>query len=144
MKFKVTTIALAILISTPAKAYDLSLTEFYNGSWLNVDESYIEYRKYEHYRNPYLPDVDNWNFRGEFHNKFSLYSRLYWDTNLHMSMAGDQMRYAGLEYYIGFKIFSWFDLINYHHSEHSLDKVSPNNDKFPVEDSIGFRIYFKQ
>jgi len=141
--FKTLITSMAVLFSLPANAYDLDLEGFYSGNWLSVDESYIEYRKYEAYRNPYVPD-ENWNFRGEFHNKFSAYKLVYWDVNLHMSMDESQIRYAGLEYYLGVKVTPWLDAIKYHHSEHVLEKEIPGNKRFPVEDSYGFRIYFKQ
>src|ERR1043165_8333037 len=107
-------IALTISASQTASAYDLDLEGFSKGNWINLDEMYIEWRKYESYRNAYLPDEKQWNFRGEFHNRMSMYERLYWDTNLHMSMDESQIRYVGLEYYVGFKWFPWLHAIKYH------------------------------
>lgn len=134
---------MCLIYSSAASAYDLDLEGFSKGNWLKVDESYVEYRKYEAYRNPYLPDEKGWDFRGEFHNTFSAFNRLYWDTNLHMSMDESQIRYVGLEYYLGLRVFDWLHAVKYHHSEHVLDEPAPDNRKFPVEDSYGVRVYFK-
>lgn len=130
---------LAMFDSTIAWGFDLGLSK---GSFLAVDESYIEWRKYEAYRNPYLPEKDDWQWVGEIHNTVSAWKRLYWQTNIHMSMDESQIKYGGLEYYLGVKIMPYLQAIKYHHSEHCFDKDCPS--RFPVEDSYGFRLYFKQ
>lgn len=135
---------LGCVFGSEAKAYDLNLDSLYNGDFLKVDQMYLEFRKYEDYRNAYLPDAKGWQFRGEFHNNLSAFSVLFWNTNLHLSMDRSQIRYVGLEYYLGLHLTPWADAIKYHHSEHVLEQEVPGNKKFPVEDSYGFRIYFKR
>lgn len=114
------------------------------GDFLKVEELFIEYRKYEAYRNPYYPPGKNdWTHTGEFHWTVSVFERLYWDNTFHISMdTTPQVRHGGWEYYTGFKVFPWFHVIKYHHSEHSFEQKQSH--KFPIEDSYGIRIYFKQ
>lgn len=137
--FRATVIALAILTSDIVWGYNLGLKD---GSFLSVDESYIEWREYESYRNPYMPDKYDWQWTGEFHNTVSIWKLLYWKTNVHMSMDETQIRYGGLEYYLGFKIMSYLHIVKFHHSQHCFDKQCVG--KFPVEDGFGARVYFKQ
>lgn len=113
------------------------------GDFLKVEELFVEYRKYEAYRNPYYPPgKDDWTHTGEFNWTVSAFNRLYWDNKFHMSMdLTPQVRHAGWEYYLGFRVFNWFHLVKYHHSEHVMEDKFLH--KFPVEDSYGFRIYFK-
>lgn len=123
--------------------YSLMLNDFYTGDFLKLDEMYLETRKYDTFRNPYIPNEKHWNFISEFHNNMSFYKKIYWNTNLHMSMDEAQIRYVGLEYTMGAKVLPWMHIIKYHHSTHVLE-VEKGNKAFPVEDSYGFRVYFKQ
>lgn len=128
---------LAIFNTDIAWGWDLGLTK---GKFLDVDESYMEWRKYEDWRNPNTPDKHDWDWTAEFHNTVSLWKRLYWDTNFHMSMDSSQIRWVGLEYYMGIRIMPWLHVIKYHHSQHCTDM---DCGKWPVEDSYGARLYFK-
>jgi len=136
-------IAFFILFSTPifAESYYGYLNK---GSFLRVEELFVEYRKYEVYRNPYYPPEKNdWTHTGEFHWTVSILNRLYWENNFHMSMdETPQVRHGGWEYYMGFRVFNWLHAIKYHHSEHVFEDKFMR--KFPVEDSYGIRIYFKR
>lgn len=129
---------MALLSTEIAWGYNLGLKD---GSFIAIDEAYIEWRKYEAYRNPLTPEKDDWQWKAEFHQTVSFYKRLYWDTNFHMSMDTSQIRYGGLEYYMGLKIMPWLHAVKYHHSEHCFDV---DCGKFPVEDSYGVRLYYKQ
>lgn len=137
MLFKILLVFFSLMDSTIAWGYNLGLSD---GSFLSVDESYAEFRKYESYRNTMTPGKDDWEWTTEWHNTVSIYKRVFWDSNFHMSMDSSQIRYAGLEYYLGVKIMPYLQAIKYHHSAHCLDT---NCGRFPVEDSYGFRVYFK-
>ncbi len=132
-------LALAFLIATPAWGYNLNLG-IRDGSFLDVDESYVEWRKYETWRNTNTPEKEDWDWTAEWHTTLSLWKRFYWDTNYHMSMDSSQIRWVGLEYYMGLRIMPWLHAVKYHHSEHCADM---NCGRFPVEDSYGVRVYFK-
>jgi hypothetical protein len=127
-----------------AKEYSLLLDHLYSGDFLKVEEMYIETKKYDTYRNAYLPEEKKWNFSTEFHNNLSIFEKGYLNTNLHMSMDESQIRYAGLQYTLGAKLLPWLHAVKYHHSSHVLEKDVPGNKVFPVEDSYGIRIYFKK
>lgn len=133
-------ILLATLDSTIAWGFNLQLDM---KEPLKVEEMYVEYRKYEAYRNTYYPpEKDDWTHTGEFHYTVSVLNRLYWQNNFHMSMdSTPQVRHGGWEYYMGLRIFKSFHLVKYHHSEHVFEDKF--NRKFPVEDSYGVRVYFK-
>jgi hypothetical protein len=130
---------LLLLTGTIAQSTELHLLD---GKFLNVDESFIEYRKYEDYRNPYITNVTDWDFTGHFHNTYSIYKIIFWQTDLHLSATKEQVRYAGLEYYLGIHILPWLDAGRYHDSEHNMDHSSEF--KYPVEDSYFIRVYFKK
>ena len=133
---------LGCVFGSEAKSADLSLNSLYQGDWLKLDEMYVEYRKFETYKNPYMPDQKDWQFTGEFHNKMSAFNLVYWDTNLHLSAANDRIRYVGLEYELGAHVLPWLDTFKYHHSQHMLEETTEIH--FPLEDSYGFRVYFKR
>lgn len=130
-------VLLSAFLSTKAQAFDFHLKD---GGLFNIDESYVEWRKYEAYRNSLTPGKDDWQWTAESHNTVSIYKRFYWDTNFHLSMDSSQVRYGGLEYYMGLKIMPYLSAIKYHHSVHCFDV---DCGRFPVEDSYGFRLYFK-
>jgi len=112
------------------------------GDFLKVEEMYMEYRKIEAWRNPYYPpEKDDWQFTNEFNWTVSMWDHLFWENKIHMSMDCCQIRHAGWQYYLGYRVFDWFSVIKYHHSEHVLENKYER--RFPVEDSYGFRIYFK-
>lgn len=140
--FKQIVLAAVCAFSSPAKAWDLSVDSLYQGDWLKLNEMYVEYRKFEDYNNPYMPEQNNWQFTGEFHNKVNAFNLIFWDTNLHLSMADNRVRYVGLEYYLGAHLTPWLDVLRFHHSQHVLEQTS--NVHFPLEDSYGFRVYFKR
>ena len=131
-------IIVSALIASPAMAYEIEKP----ASWLNIDESYVEYRKFQDYRNPYIPEEKNWDFMGNFHNTYSLFKVIYWDTDLHLAANHSQVLYGGLEYRLGIHITDNLDVFKYHASDHIFDHTETN--KFPVQDSYGIRVYFKK
>lgn len=135
---------LILITSSTALGYNLNLKSLESGDFLSVEEMYVEYKKYEAYRNPYYPpDKSDWTHKAEFHWTVNIGNRLYWKNNFHISMdQTPQVRHGGWEYYLGMKIFSWLDAVKYHHSEHVFEDKFKDK-KFPVEDSYGVRVYFK-
>ncbi len=123
--------------ASKANAWNLGLSK---SKAFNLDESYVEWRKYENWRNLNTPGKDDWDWTAEFHNTVSLWNRLYWKSNYHMSMDSTQIRYVGLEYYLGLKLTNWMHAIKYHHSQHCADL---DCGQWPVEDSYGARLIFK-
>lgn len=135
--FKWLLVLMTIMDSTIAWGYNLGLK---GGSFLSIDESYAEWRKYDSYRNINTPGKEDWDWTAEWHTTVSFWEKLYWNTNFHMSMDSTQIRYGGLEYYMGLKIRPWLHAVKYHHSQHCFDKECG---VWPVEDSYGVRIYWK-
>ena len=134
----------AIFSSNIAWGYELNLDGFYNGDWLKVDESYVEYRKYQDYRNAYIPNQKDWDFTGHFHTTYSAYKYVFWQTDLHLNATTSQVMYGGLEYYLGVHAMPWLDVFKYHLSEHVFDHAAFDKEHFPLEDSYGVRVYFKK
>lgn len=130
-------IALVLFSADIAWGLDLQLSK---GKFFDVDESYIEWRKYDSYRNLNTPGKKDWDWTAEFHNTVSVWKRFYWDTNFHMSMDTTQIRYVGFEYYMGLKVMPYLHLIKYHHSQHCTDMDCGT---WPVEDSYGMRVIIK-
>ena len=128
-----------VISAKDAKAIDYKLVE---DNWLKVEESYVEYRKYKDYRNSYVSDEKRWDFTGHFNTTYTAFTRIFWQTDLHLNATKDQVLYGGLEYRLGIHVMPYLDIFKYHLSEHVFDRKG-TSDKFPVEDSYGLRVYFK-
>jgi hypothetical protein len=114
------------------------------GEFLQVEQMYIEYKKYEAWRNPYYPVGKNdWTHGAEFAWTIGIFKRIYWDNVFHISMdETPQVRHGGWEYYLGLRVFDWLSVGRYHHSEHVFEDKFDR--KFPVEDSYFVRVYLKK
>lgn len=131
---------LLLLFSTNLYAYDLGLSK---REPVTIKEMYIEYRDIQNWRNPYYGAKDDWKFTSEFQSTVEVYELLYHTNKFHFSMDRSQIRHAGWEYYLGFRLTKWLRIFKYHHSEHMLEQEPEQvGNIFPVEDSYGVRIDF--
>lgn len=77
----------------------------------------------------------------------NIFRYLYWDNIIHtntdknVSGRGSQFRTIGWNFMLGIMPFSWLQLEYEHHSQHILDSKFALG-RFPVEDSIGFKLNF--
>lgn len=126
---------LFLISSSAAQAFDNK----YTTNMIDIEKLSVEHKWYDTNRDPYFPDKTDWETKTGLYWNVRLY-RIFWDNNVHMSMDSSQVRTVGWQYVIGFHVTTWFDLVKDHHSRHVLEGVQ--NDKFPVEDSYGFRINF--
>lgn len=103
-----------------------------------VKELSLEIRKTEFKRHAYYPDKRDW--RGYVGLNWKMdWKHGYWNNRAYFYGDESQVRHIGWEYEFGLKLLPQVDLFYYHHSEHSADAESPTGDRFPLEDSIGFR-----
>lgn len=65
---------------------------------------------------------------------------LFWDNKIHTATNSGQYYLIGWQFLFGIHVFPWLDLQYEHHSQHILDDTYPNM-KFPVEDSLGFKLW---
>jgi hypothetical protein len=75
----------------------------------------------------------------------SLLKFIYWNNRVHAGTDKDidghgQFRTVGWQFQFGVHLSSYLDVQYEHHSQHVLDYTEPFH--FPVQDSIGIRIYF--
>lgn len=147
MKLKIMFLLSVLLISTQSFAQDPSKTKpllggsnyYHTGSVFKLEAMDFEHRKIEALRDPYFPNKDDWNNSTNFHFRIGLLKAFYWDNVIHMEMDQSQVRAGGWEWTMGLRVFSWMDVVKYHHSRHVMEESRQM--KFPVEDSYGIKIY---
>ena len=66
---------------------------------------------------------------------------MFFDNKVHGGMDQDQFRVVGWNYKLGARIAPCLDVQYEHHSQHLLDSAYPYS-RFPVENSLGFTLYF--
>jgi hypothetical protein len=67
--------------------------------------------------------------------------KFYWWNRVHGESSDAQFRGVGWEFRLGVRPFKFIDVGYRHHSRHRLDESLPY--RFPVEDSLYLRLYFK-
>lgn len=66
----------------------------------------------------------------------------YWDNTILSETTTGQYRSIGLRsFLVGVHVFPWLDIQYAHQSLHVLDREYGVMDKFPVEDSVGLKLY---
>lgn len=122
-----------------APAYASKLGNF---RLLNVDQMYLEYKKYKIVRDPYFPS-DEYKFRdgGVFVNDLRIAEYLYWHNRLHFDSDEytNQIKHVGWEYEYGVDL-GRVQAGMYHHSRHCTE--CQEGQKFPVEDAYIMRLHF--
>jgi hypothetical protein len=121
----------------------------YGESLIEVDRLYIETKWFsDASRNPLIDNGTGRRLDKEINLNFNvdLFTYFYWNNKIHsltdQSLNGreEQFRLVNWQFQIGFRLFEFLDLEYGHSSKHLLD--SQWNYAFPVEDYVGFRLYF--
>lgn len=130
-----------MLMSLPAQAEVVRLKELYL-----VGKQYGEKAR--------EPLIDSTTLKRGLDKELSLYWNMdilrcfYWDNKIESLLDRDwsnpksnsQFRVIGWNYQFGIRITDWFWVEHDHFSKHYLDYRQ--DIKYPVKDSIGFRLYF--
>lgn len=123
--------------------------------YIGLRESYIDYKKFRTgSRNPLIDNsglIDS-----EIDQELSIYFNIdilkhfYWDNQIMSYTDRDkesnktiQFRLVGWNFKLGWKIWDFLHIEYEHLSQHLLDYRNPNN-KFPVEDSFGIKLFLYQ
>lgn len=132
-------ILLFLALFTPSSAFAGKLN---NLRLLDVDQMYVEYKRYKSVRDPYFPE-DKYQFRdgGAFVNDLRLLEYLYWHNRLHFDSDAytNQIKHVGWEYEWGVD-FGRAQVGYYHHSRHCTE--CQDGQRFPVEDAGILRLHF--
>lgn len=117
---------------------------FCQQSWANdikLDDFYLEYGRYvggnsHHlapgYETKQLPAL-GWQFKA--------YKWAYMTNKISTEVDDSQFRYVALDSELGLKPTSNIELYYRHYSGHALDSVYKT--RYPSDDSVGFRIHFR-
>jgi hypothetical protein len=119
-----------------------------NYSLFEVEKLEIKHAKlFEATRDPYAPHyTGDWHSKSELEWRVSLLQYIYLDNNMHMEMIDPvTVKTVGWRYEFGFRLFDNLSIFWGHHSRHILDEKGmelymPEDNQFPVEDTIGIRI----
>lgn len=132
---------LILIMSVLASSQAFAKT-FSNFRLLDIDQMYVEYKRYKAVRDPYF-DSDKYSFRdgGVFVNDLRLLEYLYWHNKLHFDEDAytNQIKHVGWEYEAGVD-FGRVQAGAYHHSRHCTECAE--GQKFPVEDAYIMRFHF--
>jgi hypothetical protein len=109
---------------------------------LEVEDVSVDAYKVGSFRNPYWAE-----YQKDFDHGFNLNLRfsslrvLFWEGQF--KLIGDgQLRYGGLEFRTGLHFGPYLDFSWWHHSEHLLDDLNNEGDRFPLSDCYGIRLHF--
>jgi hypothetical protein len=141
-------LALAVLLIVACKgdiAWGQSTLFDPNTKFVTLEDMSVEYFKYETHRDAYYPDYPaqgRWEGGSRVNYTLGLLRGFYWRNTLFFSYEkqGAQIRDAGWDWEAGVRVVRWLDLYKYHRSSHGLEYVHPDNLRFPVTDTFGFRI----
>lgn len=117
-------------------------------SLFDVKEANMEYHKFKSgYRDGYLIDKDGTTpirleDGGELNLNVRLLNYIYFDNKFHFaSDESKSIRQVGWLYEVGIKL-PYIDVFANHHSQHGVEYISPQGDRFPVQDYYGVRFKF--
>ena len=130
----------------------LLLSTWARADVFEIRDLYLVHKKFgPHSRNPLIDDngLENreldrevslvWNVdvltHGYFDNQILSYVDRFKDSG-----QSDQFRIVGWDFKIGVRALGWLWVEYEHFSKHQLDNRAPG--RFPVEDSLGVRLYF--
>jgi len=105
-----------------------------------VRELSLDLKRMPFQRDFMFPEQTAWGHEVKLTADVSLW-RYFQDNQIIGRTYGDRFRYVSWEFDHGITIFPWLDLIHSHKSEHAMD-IYVN--KFPVRDSYGIRLHFKE
>jgi len=105
-----------------------------------LDEVAFKHQHYLYHRSPLMPDSNGKDYIA-LNVKTTMLSYVYWNTLVHGTSDSAQYRQIGLNMKFGVRVFKSLDIEYDHHSQHLLDTTHPSS-RFPVQDSIGFNLYF--
>lgn len=130
-------IAASFLLASQAKAEEAKSTYHV----LDVEKFAFEHKWADKIRDPYIPDEKNWRIKDNLYWNVSIGHIFFWDNNVEMYSTDTHVLSVGWQFYMGFHVNDWLDLVKDHHSRHVLEQSRPTA-AFPVEDSYGFRLNF--
>lgn len=108
--------------------------------FIQVDELSINYKKYQpSSRHPLFYDSTMKEGIDLNMNNDLAFGLLFWDNTVHSATNSGQYYLVGWQFKLGIHVTDFFDVQYEHHSQHVLDSSYPHM-KFPVEDSLGFKL----
>ena len=105
-----------------------------------VRELSLDLKRMPFQRDFIFPEQTAWGHEVKLTADVSLW-RYFQDNQIIGRTYGDRFRYVSWEFDHGFHILPWLDVIHSHKSEHAMDIYVA---KFPVRDSYGVRLRFKE
>jgi len=114
------------------------------GDAVKIGDVYIEGKHFTHARTPLLQQNGLNGPKQELNLQVDsvLFSYFYFNNRIHSQTDERQFRVVGWNFKLGISIWRNLDVEYEHFSRHLLDR-NPAFD-FPVQDSIGFRLYFNR
>lgn len=108
--------------------------------FIQVDELSLNYKKYQpSSRHPlFYNSTMKEGIELNMNNDLGL-GYLFWDNTIHTATNSGQYYLIGWQFKFGVHVTEFFDFQYEHHSQHVLDSTYPYM-KFPVEDSLGFKL----
>lgn len=108
--------------------------------FIQVDELSLTYKKYQpSSRHPLFHDSKMKEGIELTMNNDLGFGLLFWDNVIHSATNSGQYYLIGWQFKLGIHVTEFLDLQYEHHSQHVLDSAYPYM-KFPVEDSLGFKL----
>ncbi len=108
--------------------------------FIQVDELSLNYKRYNPgSRHPLFYDSVMKEGIDLNMNTDMAFGLLFWDNKIHTATNSAQYYLIGWNLFLGIHVTSFLDVQYEHHSQHILDDAYPNM-KFPVEDSLGFKL----
>ena len=120
--------------------YLLMLMLFSMTAKAEVRELSLDLKRMPFQRDFMFPEQLNWQHEVRLNADVDLW-RYFQDHKITGRTYGDRFRYVSWEFDHGFHIFPWLDVIHSHKSEHAMDRYL---ERFPVRDSYGIRLRFKE
>lgn len=117
---------------------------------LSVEDFSTSFAKFEHQRDPYLPQYDGqWTYRARADFNVAVMHTLYWHNSVHTEAAeSGPVKTVGWHWILGLRLNKYMDLFHEHHSRHVMEEDPPQrydgktSGVFPVEDSYGIKFKF--
>lgn len=120
--------------------YLLMLMLFSMTAKAEIRELSLDLKRLPFQRDFMFPEQLNWGHEVRLNADVDLW-RYFQDNQIIGRTYNDRFRYVSWKFDHGFHIFPWLDVVHSHQSEHAMDRYL---DKFPVRDSYGIRLRFKE
>lgn len=131
---------LLLVLSTSALGQSRSASKY---RLLSLEDFSISYAQFDHHRDPYVPERDDWLYRASTDFNISVLHTIYWHNNVHTeAVRSGSVKTVGWHWVLGLRVNKYMDLFHEHHSRHVMeeDRESVNGKNvFPVEDSYGIK-----